>query len=665
MTELKKRYQELIKLIAHHDRLYYEESSPEISDFEYDQLMQELKTIEKKHPDWIIESSPSLIQADKPTKGFIQKKHEVPMLSLGNTYTDEEILAFCDRVYKGLEKKVNFFSELKMDGIAISCRFEKGRFVQALTRGNGIEGDDVTQNISQIRNMPHQLKDGYPEVIELRGEVFMPHAVFHALNVEKKELGEPLYANPRNAASGSLKLLDPQEMKKRKLSIVFYGIAALKNFKLERQSQLIDYFEAWGIPHQDPLHVRLCKNYDDILHYARYIHGLRNKLPFDIDGIVIKVDELKEHEKLGFTAKTPRFAIAYKFAPEQACTKLVDITLQVGRTGIITPVAELEPTLLAGSTISRATLHNGDEIKRKDIRIGDYVMIEKGGDVIPKVTGVDLSKRVPDAKPFHMPKNCPSCHSLLHHIEGDVGVFCLNFDHCPEQKIRFLQFFVSKNGLDIEHLGERVVRALYEKGFVKEPADFFSLTKEDLATLEGFKEKSIQNVLKAIDQARTIALSTLLKSCGIPTCGTTMASLLARRFKTLEGVKKATIQELLEVEGIGEISAKSIVHFFHDPQKLTMIENILKNGVHIEPETFEVIQNPQMTGKTFVLTGTLPSLSREEASKLIEARGGKVSSSVSKKTDFVLAGEEAGSKLEKALQLKIPVIDEDQFKAML
>jgi len=665
MNDLKKRYQELIKLIAHHDRLYYEESSPEISDFDYDQLMQELKSIEKKHPEWITESSPSLVQADKPTKGFVQKKHVIPMLSLGNTYTDEEIQAFCDRVFKGLEKKVNFFSELKMDGIAISVRYEKGKFVQALTRGNGVEGDDVTLNIAQIKNLPHQLKDGFPEVLELRGEVYMPHMVFQTLNHEKKELGEPLYANPRNAASGSLKLLDPQEVKKRQLSIVFYGIAEAKNFKLELQSDLIPHLKAWGLPHQEENHVRLCQNFDEILHYAKYIHSLRNKLPFDIDGIVIKVDAVKEHEKLGFTAKTPRFAIAYKFAPESAITKLLDITLQVGRTGIITPVAELEPTFLAGSTISRATLHNADEIKRKDIRIGDYVMIEKGGDVIPKVTGVDLSRRSNDSKVFHMPKNCPCCHHQLQKMDHDVGVFCTNFEGCDEQKIRFLQFFVSKNGLDIEHLGEKAVKALYEHGFVKEPADFFSLDRNKLEKLEGFKEKSIQNVLTAVNEKRNIPLAVLLKSLGIPTCGTTMASVLSKKFKTLDELKKATPEKLLEIEGIGEISANAIFNFFHDEKKLMLITNLIQSGVRIKEDSFKLIHNDKILGKTFVLTGTLPTFSRDEASKLIEERGGKVSSSVSKKTDFVLAGDEAGSKLEKALQLKIPVLDEQKFKEML
>jgi DNA ligase (NAD+) len=552
-----------------------------------------------------------------------------------------------------------------MDGIAISVRYEKGKFVQALTRGNGIEGDDVTLNIAQIKNLPHQLKDGFPEVLELRGEVFMPHTVFQTLNSEKKELGEPLYANPRNAASGSLKLLDPQEVKKRHLSIVFYGIAEAKNFKLELQSDLISYLKAWGLPHQDENHVRLCQNFDEILHYAKYIHSLRNKLPFDIDGIVIKVDALKEHEKLGFTAKTPRFAIAYKFAPESAITKLLDITLQVGRTGIITPVAELEPTFLAGSTISRATLHNADEIKRKDIRIGDYVMIEKGGDVIPKVTGVDLSKRSSDSQDFHMPKNCPCCHQPLHKMDHDVGVFCTNFEGCDEQKIRFLQFFVSKNGLDIEHLGEKAVKALYENGFVKEPADFFSLDRNKLEKLEGFKEKSIQNVLTAVNEKRSIPLAVLLKSLGIPTCGTTMASVLSKKFKTLDELKKATPEKLLEVEGIGEISANAIFNFFHDEKKLMMITNLIHSGVKIQEDSFKLIHNEKILGKTFVLTGTLPTFSRDEASKLIEERGGKVSSSVSKKTDFVLAGDEAGSKLEKALQLKIPVLDEQKFKEML
>jgi DNA ligase (NAD+) len=666
MTDNKKHYHELIKKIAHHDMLYYQKSSPEISDYDYDMLVEELKKIEKKHPEWMSETSPSMVLADKPTKGFFQKKHEVPMLSLGNTYTIEEIKAFVDRVQKGLEKShLKFFCELKMDGIAISVRYEDGKLVQALTRGDGVSGDDVTENIKTIHNLPLTLKNDPPKLLELRGEVFMPHAVFNKLNLDKQELGEALYANPRNAASGSLKMLDSAEVKKRGLEIVFYGLAQAQGFKLQDQHALNHHLEKWGLPAQNSHHVTLASSLEDIVSYSEKIEALRAKLPFDIDGIVIKLDHIPYHDLLGFTAKTPRFAIAYKFAPQVAKTKLLSITLQVGRTGIITPVAELEPTLLAGSTISRATLHNADEIARKDIRVGDYVFIEKGGDVIPKVTGVDLKSRDPSLKPFHMPKTCPCCHSTLDKHPEDVGVYCTNFAGCNEQKVRFLQFFVSKNGLDIEHLGEKVVRALFENGFVKEPADFFKLTSFELSQLEGFKEKSINNVLASLEKARDVPLSKLLVSLGIPSVGVSLSKELAKKFSSIEKLQKATIAELEEIEGIGEKSAQMIHHFFHDHDKKNMLEHLLSTGMKVENIQSKIIEGHPFHGKTFVLTGTLEGFSREEAKSLIEERGGKVSGSVSKKTDFVLFGKEAGSKLEKAEALKVKLMDEDEFKKLL
>jgi DNA ligase (NAD+) len=660
----KKRYSELLDQIAHHNRLYYELSSPVISDYDYDKLIEELKGLEKTHPEWIASDSPTQTLGDKPTKGFIQKKHEVPMLSLANTYTTEEIQGFIDRVHKGLEiSNPAYFCELKMDGVAISVKYVNGQLAEALTRGDGVKGDDVTANIKTINCLPHTLKGDYPQMLELRGEVYMPHAVFSKLNDEKLELGEALYANPRNACSGSLKMLDPQEVKKRDLSVVFYGIA--QGFKLVHQHELISYLEAWGLPHQDQTHVCLTKDLSQILAYIDHIAQVRSQLQFDIDGVVIKLDHIPYHERLGFTAKTPKFAIAYKFAPQVAKAKLLAITLQVGRTGIVTPVAELEPTLLAGSTISRATLHNGDEIARKDIRVGDCVFIEKGGDVIPKVSGVDLTMRSPEAQVFHMPKLCPCCHHLLSKEGSDVGLYCTNFQGCDEQKIRFLQFFVSKQGLDIEHMGEKVVRALYQKRFVQEPADFFKLSADELAQLEGFKEKSIANVLEALKKAQVVSLAKFLVSLGIPSVGISLAGELAKRFTTLNELINSSVQMLVDIEGIGEKSACGIYHFFHDPAKQTMIHNLLATGMSLHNEAPKMIKDHQFYQKTFVLTGSLETLTRDEAKALIEERGGKVSGSVSKKTDYVLYGSEAGSKLEKAIQLKVPLLDEAQFKAKL
>jgi len=661
-----KDYRDLIAKIRQHDKLYYEKSTPIISDYEYDQLFEKLKEIEKKHPQWIVSDSPTQVMTDKPTQGFIQKKHDIPMLSLANTYSEEEIQAFIDRVHKSLEKnQVDFFCELKMDGIAISVRYEKGVLVQALTRGDGAMGDDVTANMKTIRSLPHHLQGHYPDLLELRGEVYMPHKVFEKLNQEKAEIGEALYANPRNAASGALKMLDPEEVKKKSLAVVFYGIAQSGSLKLTHQAEVPRWLAQWGLPHQHNEDMAECRQLKEIMAYAESIHTKRLKLPFDIDGIVIKINTFAYHDLLGYTAKTPRFAIAYKFPPERASTELLDITLQVGRTGIITPVAELKPVFLAGSTIARATLHNADEIARKDIRVGDIVFIEKGGDVIPKVVGVDLKERKAHAPRFHMPKHCPSCHNLLSKLPQDVGVYCTHFKACDEQKIRFLQFFVSKNGLDIEHMGEKVVRALYEKKLVCQPSDFFKLKEADLASLEGFKEKSIRNVLEALAKAKKTTLADLLKSLGIPSVGTTLAKLLAKKFALLHDVQQASVETLCEIEGIGEKSALAIYDFFHNTEKMHMIHDLIKVGLEIANPQELLIRGHLFEGKTFVLTGTLSEYPREEAKSLIEARGGKVTGSVSKKTDYVVVGDDPGSKLDKAKELGVPILDEKAFKSRL
>ena len=663
----KSEYEKLIHEVRRHDRLYYVESRPAISDYEYDRLFRKLIELEKEHPEWVTPTSPSQRISDPLTKGFKQVAHTAPMLSLANTYSEEEIADFINRVHKLLGKKeVTFCAELKMDGVAVSVRYEEGRFVRAVTRGDGKKGDDITNNMKTIHALPLELTGTHvPDVLEVRGEVFMPHKIFNKLNQQKEEEGEELWANPRNAAAGSLKLLDPKQVRERELSTVFYGVAEDSSGSLENQFESRDYLRKMGLPvfHEDQ--IKQCDTLEEIMAFADKIHKKRASLPFDIDGIVLKVDNLKYHPKLGKTGKTPRFAIAYKFAPEQALTRIHEITVQVGRTGVLTPVAELEPVFLAGSTISRATLHNQEEVERKDIRVGDGVIIEKGGDVIPKVVEVDPKKRPRDSHPWKMPKTCPSCGHRVVHTEGEVAVRCPNTEGCEEQQIRRIAFFVCKEAMDIDHLGEKVVQQLVKKELVHSVSDIYTLTEKDLAKLEGFKEKSIQNLLESIDKSRHVSLAKFILALGIKYVGKGTAEDLAMAAGDIDTLSKMNFEELQEIEGVGEKVAQAVVDYFSESKNLKEIHALLKNGVEPEAPKRTVRKDHEFYKKVFVLTGTLENYSRSEASDLIKERGGKVTGSVSQNTDYVLAGEDPGSKLDKARSLKIPVLTEKQFKEML
>jgi DNA ligase (NAD+) len=648
-----KEYQRLIKEVRRHDRLYFVESRPEISDYDYDQLINQLKEIEAAHPEWIEPTSPLQRLSPALTKGFKQVQHAVPMLSLANTYSKDEVGDFIKRVEKLLEgKPVSFCSELKMDGVAVTVRYEKGLFTQAVTRGDGKKGDDITANMKTIASLPLELCDTHiPDQLEVRGEVFIPHAVFQALNRAKEEAGEELWANPRNAAAGSLKLLDPREVAKRKLSAVFYGLALDSSQSIKNQIECHSFLRKQGLPTFDQEHVQLCRTLDEILTFADKIEAKRPALPFDIDGIVIKVNELKYLDELGTTGKAPRSAVAYKFAPTRALTHLLDITVQVGRTGVLTPVAELEPVFLAGSTIARATLHNQEEVERKDIRVGDFVWIEKGGDVIPKVVEVDLSKRPHGTHPWKMPHTCPSCGARVVHSEGEVAVRCPNSALCPEQQKGRIAYFAGKDAMDIGHLGEKVVEQLVEKGFVKHFADIYTLTEKEVAQLDGFKEKSIHNLLQSIDKSRHVSLARFILALGIRYVGEETAEVLAVAAGEIEKLIHMSREELLEIEGVGEKMADALVDYFSQPANIKEIHALIKGGV-----------TPH---QTFVLTGTLTEYTRSEAEALIKERGGKISGSVSQKTDYVLAGESAGSKLEKAHKLKVKVLSEEEFTKQL
>lgn len=660
----RQEYLQLVEAITEHDRHYYDEAAPHISDYQYDQMMAALIAYEKEHPDQVLPDSPSVRMSEQPTEGFKQRAHLIPMMSLNNTYSEEELSDFIDRVLKLLEKKeICFCCELKMDGTSISLRYEKGHLVHALTRGNGKMGDDVTANIKTIRSIPLKLQGThFPDVMEVRGEIYMSLDTFRSLNAERQEEGLESFANPRNAAAGSLKLLDPKEVALRKLNFIGYGIAGAEGV-VKTQSEIHERLKKWGFPIARSSHISTCDHLKEVIDFAKKIEKERGELPFEIDGIVVKVNELKYHDLLGSTGKAPRFAVAYKFSPEQASTVVNEITVQVGRTGVLTPVAELEPVFLAGSTITRATLHNQEELARKDIRIGDTVIIEKAGDVIPQVVRVDFDKRLSRSKAWHMPSHCPICQSQVVQYEKQVAVRCPN-PKCGAQKMRGILYFASKHAMDIEHMGEKVVEQLVSKGLVSRISDIYLLDEISLGQLDGFKEKSIRNLLDSIDASRKCSLSRFIMGLGIKYVGTETAELLAEEAGDLETLIEMGEEEFLNIEGIGEKTAQSIAIFFKDKAHQKEIELLLAHGV--EPQKMKKKRMDHVfSGKVFVLTGSLNNYSRDEASALIKERGGKISSSVSKKTDFVLVGEDPGSKYDKAKKLEVTILFEKQFEKML
>lgn len=653
-------YLKLLEEIQKHNDLYFKQAQPEISDYAYDLLVKKVEEIEQKHPEWVPENTPTRRVGETPSKGFTQVTHDSPMLSLSNTYSKEEVADFIKRVEKLLDgRSATYCVELKMDGVAISLKYEQGKLVRGLTRGDGKRGDDITANIKTIQTLPHTLKEKVS--IEVRGEVFIAKNDFISMNREREEAGEISWANPRNAAAGSLKLLDSHEVAKRKLDIVCYH--ALKS-GLEKQSDIHDFLKKLGLPVGKDQHFKVCKSADEILTFAEIIEKTRHDLPFEIDGIVIKVNEIASHDILAATAKSPRWATAYKFAPEQAETVIQGITVQVGRTGVLTPVADLYPVVLAGSTIARATLHNEEEVMRKDMREGDMVVIEKGGDVIPKVVHVVTAKRPLSSQPWVMPETCPVCGTQVIRKEGEVAVRCPNQSTCPGQNLRRLSFFASKKAMDIDHLGPEIVKRLVEGGYVTHFSDFYRLTKDQLLHLEGFKEKAADNLLRSLEKSKKTTLARFIFSLGIPYVGEGTAELLADAAGNIKNLSEMSEETLRQIDGVGDKVAESIVEFFSQKGHQKEIEDLLSLGVTPIAELKKIEGHP-FAGKTFVLTGSLKSLTRTEAGALIKERGGKVSSSLSKKTDFLLVGDDPGSKYDKAKTLGIPILDETSFENML
>ena len=661
---VEKRIKELRRLIEKYDYEYYVLAQPSISDYEYDQLMKELEALEKAHPELITPDSPTQRVSGQPIKEFPTVVHRKPMLSLANTYNEGEFRDFDQRVRSALKgQHVEYVVELKIDGLAVSLVYENGSFVRGATRGDGVQGDDITPNLRTIRAIPLRVKgDDIPPMFEVRGEVYMPKEAFIRLNREREEQGEPVFANPRNAAAGSLKLQDPRLVAKRGLSLwAYYLDSDTPGFVRPKHYENLLKLREMGFP-VNP-HFRLCQSLDEVFEFVREWEEKRETLPYEIDGVVVKVNDLKQQEQLGSTAKSPRWAIAFKFKAIQAETLLERIVWQVGRTGIVTPVAELRPVKLMGTTVSRATLHNVDEIKRKDIHEGDWVFIEKGGDIIPKVVGVNKDKRKGPPKPVEIPKTCPVCGTPLIRLEGEVALRCPNVQ-CPAQIKRRIEHYASRGAMDIEGLGTALVEMLVDKGMIKNYADLYHLKKEEVAALERMGEKSAQNLLDAIERSKRQPLDRLIFALGIPYIGSTAAKILAKRYKSLKALMEAPYEELEMIEGVGPKMARSIVEFFKSEQNRKVIDALIKAGVRTEAEEEEQVGN-ELEGKVFVLTGTLPHLKRSEATKLIEKHGGKVSSSVSKNTSYVLAGEDPGSKYDKAKQLGVPIIDEQTFLQMI
>lgn len=658
MDKIKLRYEELKKQIEYHSDRYYNQDDPEISDFEYDMLMIELKNIEKEHPEFITKDSPTQHVGGKTDSHFAEVLHKVPLQSLQDVFSTADVIAFEERINKTVTSP-SYVVETKIDGLSVSLEYEKGIFVRGATRGDGLVGEDVTVNLKTIKNIPNKLTKDVDIIV--RGEVFMPKKDFEKLNEEREVLGEKLFANPRNAAAGSLRQLDPKITAERNLDIYIFNVQKSDDIKFTSHYESLNYMKELGF-NVNP-YVKKCNNIKEVLSAIDEIGNKRGELTFDIDGAVVKVDNLAQREEIGVTTKTPKWAVAYKYPPEKKETKVLDIVVQVGRTGAITPMAILEPVRVAGSVISKTTLHNEDFVKEKDIRIGDKVLIQKAGDVIPEVVEVLKEKRNGTEKEFQMPKICPVCGAEAVREDGEAVTRCTGIE-CPAMLFRSLIHFVSRDAMDIDGMGPAIIEQLLDKKLVENIADIYSLKYEDLVSLERMGDKSAKNLLNAIEKSKENSLEKLLNSFGIRHIGLKSAKILAKKYNNIEEIMNASYEELCGIKEIGEIMAESIVKFFESKQTKDLIERLKQNGVNMESK-MEKSQDERFAGKIFVLTGTLPTLSRNEASEMIEKFGGKTSGSVSKKTSFVLAGEEAGSKLTKAEELGIQIITEAEFLEMI
>lgn len=665
--EIVERIRKLREEIARHDYLYYVLNAPEIPDAEYDRLFRELQELEARHPELVTPDSPTQRVGGAPAAEFREVRHRVPMLSLNNAFTDEDVANFDRRVREGLgQAQVEYNCEPKFDGLAISLVYEKGLLTTAATRGDGTTGEDVTANVRTIPAIPLRLHTAHPPaLLEVRGEVLMLKQDFEQLNAEQRRKGEKEFANPRNAAAGSLRQLDPRITASRRLTFFAYALGAVEGARLPRtQSGVLDWLAELHFPVTADR--RVVAGLEGLLGYYREMGRRRPGLPFEIDGVVYKVNDLRAQEELGFVARAPRWAIAHKYPPEEEITQILDIEVQVGRTGALTPVARLRPVQVGGVTVTNATLHNEDEIRRKDIHIGDYVIVRRAGDVIPEVVSVVRERRPKDVRPFRMPEKCPVCGSRVVRLEGEAIARCSGGLYCPAQRKQALLHFASRRAMDIEGLGEKLVDQLVDKGLVKTPADLYRLDLPTLAGLERMGEKSAQNLLDAIERSKHTTLERFIYALGIRNVGEATARDLARHFGALEPLMHASTEELMQVPEVGPVVAESIAQFFAELHNRQVIADLRRLGVRWQegrPRQRAAVAG--VAGKTFVLTGTLPHWTREEAKEKIEAAGGKVTGSVSSKTDYVVVGADPGSKLARAEALGIPLLDEDGLKALL
>lgn len=681
--EARNRIAELSDTIEYHNRRYYILNQPSISDYEFDMLMEELISLEKLFPEYALPSSPTKRVGGDLTKEFPTVRHRYPMLSLSNSYNRGEIVDFIKRIEKTIDEPVEFVCELKFDGVSISLTYEDGILTRGVTRGDGAQGDDVTTNVKTIRSIPLKLKGDYPNFLEMRGEIIMPHDSFRNTNREREELGLPLFANPRNAAAGTIKLFDSREAANRRLDNYCYYMMS-DNIPYETHYESLMAAREWGFNISN--HIALCKNIDEIEDFINYWDTERKNLPFDIDGIVIKVNSFAQREILGLTAKSPRWAIAYKFKAEQVKTRLLSVDFQVGRHGTITPVANLQPVQLAGTTVKRATLNNADFIKQLDLHYNDIVKVEKGGEIIPKIVGIDVESRNDEQSEVQFIERCPECGAKLIQNEGEAAWYCPNSSVCPPQIKGRIEHFISRKAMNIESLGEGKVQVLFDNNLIKNYADLYDLTYEKMFGLENvvvinddfnlqdnpktrkvsFKEKTVNNILKSLQKSKEVPFARVLFALGIKEVGEVTAKILANTFGDIDAIASASVEELQEVNTVGVTIAESIRNFFDKPENIIIIERLKKAGLQFNNEKKAVSESQALAGKSIVVSGVFSSFSRDEIKQLIEYHGGKNSSSISSKTDFLLAGEKMGpEKKKKAEALNVKIINEDEFLKMI
>jgi len=656
----------LSELVNYHNHLYYVESRSEISDFEFDSLLKQLQDLEILFPQFAFLNSPTKRVGGDITKKFETVVHRYPMLSLSNTYSEEEILEWENRIKKLVDEEVEYVCELKYDGVAIGIRYENGQLSKAVTRGDGEKGEDVTNNVKTIRTVPLVLHSDFPADFEIRGEIFLPIDKFNAINSEREIKGEPLFANPRNTASGTLKMQDSKVVAARGLDSFLYGIYG-EGINSTGHFESVQKAGEWGfkIPSINSRFIEKTKSIQGIMDFIEFWNTNRFSLPFEIDGVVIKVNSYSQQERLGFTAKSPRWAIAYKFKATRVETELLSVDYQVGRTGAVTPVANLFPVQLGGTTVKRASLHNADQMEKLDLHTGDFVYVEKGGEIIPKIVGVNMEKRPKDAEKINFISNCPVCNGFLTRKEGEVGHFCVNDKSCPPQVKGKIEHFISRKALNIDGLGEETVDLLYEQNLVTTSADLYDLTFDQLLKLDRMAEKSANNLLIGIEQSKQIPFERVLFGLGIRFVGETSAKKLARHFGSIDELMRAGYDDLIEVDEIGGKIATSLLEFFGDVETQQLIDRLREKGIQLTGEKTE-ISTGVFTGKTIVVSGVFSAFSRDELKDLIEINGGKNGSSISSKTDFLLAGENMGpSKLKKAVDLGVAIISEDDFVKLL